>query len=248
MRTPPLPSADVDAGLSFPVTDLHVHLGDRLTIQDAVALAAERGQRFGIVAQPGPGLETDADLRAYVADLRHYPVHVGLQAMYVGWSDAFSAEALAELDYVLMDADTVPWQGDWLRIWRHDNFIEDMDVFLEVYLAHITHILTNEPIQVFARPTYLPINFARHYDQIWTPDRRRMIIELAKERGIALEIAENVRVPDLDFIRMAKQAGIRFTFGTNGRDRNAGNFHYCLEVARAAGLTAADMFSPDTQK
>lgn len=86
--------------------------------------------------------------------------------MYVGWSDRFSKEALSELDYVLMDADTVPWKDDWLYIWRHDNFIEDMVAFLEVHLDHIANVLTHEPIDIFARPTYLPINSARHYDEI----------------------------------------------------------------------------------
>jgi general secretion pathway protein E len=36
-----------------------------------------------------------------------------------------------------------------------------MDAFIERYLAHIENVLTNEPIHIFARPTYLPINFAR---------------------------------------------------------------------------------------
>ena len=42
-------------------------------------------------------------------------------------------------------------------------------------------------------------------------------------------------------------AGIKFTFGTNGRDRNAGNVHYCIEMAHKAGLTAEDMFAPETR-
>lgn len=248
MTSPSASGGSSGGDLPFPITDFHVHLSERLTIDAAVALAAERGQRFGILEHPGAasspsGPGTDAELRAYIAQLREHPVHVGLQPMYVGWAARFSDEALSELDYVLMDADTVPWEGDWLHIWRHDNVIEDMDVFLEAYLDHIANILANEPIQVFARPTYLPINFARHYDEIWTPDRMRMIIDLARARDIALEIAENVRVPDLAFIRMAKDAGIRFTFGTNARDRNAGNFHYCREMARRAGLTASDMFT-----
>ncbi len=236
-------------GLPFPITDYHVHLSEHLTIEAAVALAGQRGQRFGIVEHPGAyfGMETDAELRAYVRPLRQHPVHVGLQPMFRGWSDDFSAEAISELDYVLMDADTVPWDGDWLHIWRHDNFIEDMGVFLDVYFEHIADILTNEPIQIFARPTYLPINFARHYDEVWTPERMSMIIDLAKARDIALEIAENVRVPNLAFIELAKSAGIKFTFGTNGRTRDAGNFHYCIEMAHRAGLTASDMFVLDAR-
>jgi histidinol phosphatase-like PHP family hydrolase len=142
-----------------------------------------------------------------------------------------------------MDADTIPLDdGSWLRIWKHDNFIEDMDAFIERYLAHIVNILTAEPIHIFGRPTYLPINFARHYDDIWTEDRMHTIINLAKARDIALEIAENVRVPNLTFIQIAKAAGIKFTFGTNARNQNAGNFHYCIEMAKKAGLTREDMF------
>ncbi len=238
------PYSDPKARLNFSVTDYHVHLSEELTIDAAVDLAAERGQQFGIVEHPGAwfGIETDADLQAYIDRLRQYPVHVGLQPMVVGWSSAFSEEVISGLDYVLMDADTVPWEGDWLHIYRHDNFIKDMDRFVDVYLEHIVNILTNEPIQIFARPTFLPINFARHYHEIWTEERMRIIIDLAKARSIALEIAENVRVPSLEFILMAKRAGIKFTFGTNGRNRDAGNFHYCIEMALAAGLTQADMF------
>lgn len=226
--------------------DYHVHLSESLTIDQAVALAQERGMTFGIVEHPGKefGIGTDAELQAYIERLRAYPVYVGLQPMYLDWSQAFSAEVLAGLDYVLMDADSVPLDdGSYLYLWLHDNFIDDMDAFVERYMAHIVRILSSEPIHIFARPTFLPINFARHYDEIWTTARMRTIIDLALARDIALEIAENVRVPSLEFIKMAKDAGIKFTYGANGRNRNAGNFHYCFEMAERAGLTAHDMFA-----
>lgn len=230
--------------LDFPIIDYHVHLSRDLDVEQAVALADERGMKFGIVEHPGTadGITDDDELRAYIRKLRSYPVFAGLQPMYVGWSAAFSAEAIAELDYVLMDADTVPLDdGSWLSIWRRDNFIADMDAFVDRYLAHIENVLTNEPINIFARPTYLPINFARHYDDIWTEARMRMIIDVAKARHIALEIAENVRVPNLRFIQMAKDAGVKFTFGTNARNQNAGNFRYCIEMAAKTGLKREDM-------
>ena len=229
--------------LNFPVVDYHVHLSKDLGIEEAVALADRRGMEFGIVQHPGAAydLETDADLRRYVAHLRTYPVYVGLQPTHLGWAAHFGEEARAQLDYVLMDADTLPWEGDYLLLWLHDNFIEDMDVFVERYMDHIVAILSEEPIDIFARPTFLPINFARHYEEIWTEARMRRIIDLAVERGIALEIAENVRVPSVEFVRMAKEAGATFTFGTNGRNPNAGNFHYCCAVAAEVGLTGEDM-------
>jgi histidinol phosphatase-like PHP family hydrolase len=227
----------------FPVIDYHVHLSQDLGIQDALALAERRGMHFGIVQHPGAAydLETDADLRRYVARLRTYPVYAGLQPTHLGWAAQFGDEARAQLDYVLMDADTLPWEGDYLYLWLHDNFIDDMDVFVDRYMAHIVAILSQEPIDIFGRPTFLPINFARHYEEIWTETRMQQIIDLAVARQIALEIAENVRVPSLRFVKMAKEAGATFTFGTNGRNQNAGNFHYCYEIAEQAGLTAADM-------
>lgn len=59
-------------GVPVPITDFHVHLSEQLTIEGAVALAAERGQRFGIVEHPGSafstfGLDSDAELRASAA-------------------------------------------------------------------------------------------------------------------------------------------------------------------------------------
>jgi histidinol phosphatase-like PHP family hydrolase len=228
------------------ITDYHVHLSQNLTIDRAVELARARAMTFGIVEHPGASfdLATDEDLARYIERLRAHPVRVGLQPVHVGWDAAFSQEILDRLDYVLIDADTLPLDdGSYCYLWLHDNFIEDMDAFVERYMAHIVRILSEAKLDIFARPTFLPINFARHYDEIWTRARMQTIIDLARARDIALEIAENVRVPSLAFIKMAKNAGIKFTFGTNGRNLNAGNFHYAIEMAVKAGLTRDDMAS-----
>jgi hypothetical protein len=39
--------------LEFPLLDLHVHLTDRFSINQAMELAQERDARFGIVEHPG---------------------------------------------------------------------------------------------------------------------------------------------------------------------------------------------------
>ena len=231
---------------NVPANDYHVHLTDDFGIEQAVALANQRGVKFGIVEHPGPGsrIQNDDHLREYIATLRKCPVYVGLQPMQMGWTNGFSPSLIDELDYILMDADTVPVpDGGYLRIYQNDLFIEDMNAFMELYMAHILNILENAPISIFARPTYLPINFARHYDTLWTRKRMAAIIDRAKARSIALEIQENVRVPSESFIKLAKAAGVKFTFGTNARNNNAGNFHYCLEMAKTCGLSKDDMFA-----
>ena len=58
-------------------------------------------------------------------------------------------------------------------------------------------------------------------------------------------------VPKLKFVKMAKQAGAKFTFGSDSHQGiNAGLFTYGFEIAKQAGLTKDDMFvlKPDGKK
>jgi hypothetical protein len=47
------------------VADFHVHLGNTLSIDQALQLGKERGVQIGIVEHPGPGfaINSDADLK-----------------------------------------------------------------------------------------------------------------------------------------------------------------------------------------
>ena len=142
-----------------------------------------------------------------------------------------------------MDADTIPLESnDYLQIWRHDNYIDDIGDFMAIYMNHIESILQHEPISIFARPTYLPVNFSRYHDELWTSERTSRIIELAKKRKIALEISTPMHVPTKDVILDAKRAGLKFAFGTNSRNFNAGKVHYGLKIAAECKLTEENMF------
>src|SRR6516164_10714398 len=123
-------AAPVDS-LDFPLLDLHVHRADSFSIKDILDIARERGVRFGIVEHPAPGpIRNDADLRNYIADLRKYPVLIGLQPTRLGWSKRFSPELLAEVDYVLMDPQAVPvGNGEFMRIWEFKTYVEDTEEF-----------------------------------------------------------------------------------------------------------------------
>ena len=231
----------------FPVADYHVHLSNTLTIDQALQLGKDRGVQLGILEHPGPGfpLNTDADLQKYIENLRKYPVSVGLQPVYPGWSKAFSKQVLDQLDYILMDALTLPNpDGTWLAIWQIDTMVDDAEQFMQRYMQFIEQILTTEPIDIFGWPTFLPVPIARQYSQLWTPKRVARIIELAKARKLAIEINEIAHVPDEIFISEAKRAGLKFTFGTDSRNQHAAHFYYGYEMARKCGLTEADMFVP----
>jgi histidinol phosphatase-like PHP family hydrolase len=232
---------------TFPVADYHVHLSPTLSIEQAVQLGKDRQVQIGIVEHPGPGfpLNTDADLKQYIDGLRNYPVRIGLQPVYPGWSKAFSKTLLDELDYVLMDALTLPRpEGGWLAIWQIDTIVDDEEAFMTRYMQIIEQVLTTEPIDIFAWPTFLPVPIARQYSQLWTRPRTTRIIDLAKARKIAIEINEVAHVPDETFITQAKRANLKFTFGTDSRNEHAAHFHYCYQMAQKCHLTEANMFVP----
>ena len=161
---------------TFPVADYHVHLSPTLTIEQAVALGKERGVQIGIVEHPGPDekIKSDADLKQYIDGLRNYPVRIGLQPIYAGWSKTLSKSLVDQLDYVLMDALTLPNpDGTWLAIWQIDTHVDDEDAFMTRYMQFIEQVMTTEPIDIFAWPTFLPVPIARQYSQLWTKPRSR---------------------------------------------------------------------------
>lgn len=230
---------------AFPITDYHVHLSPTLTIDQALNLGKEHGVQLGIVEHPGPGyaINTDADLRRYIDTLREYPVRIGLQPVYPGWSKAFSKPLLDELDYILMDALTLPNpDGTSLAIWQIDTHVDDEEEFMTRYMQFIEQVLTTEPIDIFGWPTFLPVPIAREYTRLWTRSRMDRIIELAKARKLAIEINEVAHVPDANFVTRAKRAGLKFTFGTDSRNQSAAHFYFCYQMAQKCGLSESDMF------
>jgi hypothetical protein len=230
----------------FPLWDLHVHLTNRFPIDQVMDLSRERNVRFGILEHPVNGpIQNDADLRKYVEGLRKYPVLIGLQPVNLGWSKSFSAELLAQVDYVLMDPQTIPLRnGEFMHIWQFDTYVEDTDEFMERYMAYSMQVLTQEPINIFGWPLFLPVCIARDYYKLWTQDRMQQLISAAKARNIAFEINDMSHTPHEEFIRMAKDQGLKFTFGSDSRNSNAGRLAYCKRVAKRCGLKADDFYTP----
>ena len=170
---------------------------------------------------------------------------IGLQPVNLGWSKRFSPELLAQVDYILMDPQTIPLgNGEFMHIWQFDTYVEDTDEFMEKYMAYSLEVLTKEPINIFGWPLFLPVCIARDYYTLWTHDRMQRLVSAAKARNIAFEINDMSHTPHEEFIRMAKEQGLKFTFGSDSRNNNAGRLAYCKLVARKCGLKADDFYIP----
>ena len=245
-----LNSADSTEEYELPLTDLHVHTTNTFTIDKMVELSKQRKVKFGIVEHPAVwAIKNDTDLRHYIDKMRKYPVYVGLQPMTPGWASGFSTELLKQLDYVLMDPQTIPLgNGQYQRIYELETYVEDTEAFMKRYMEHSLYILRKEPINIFGWPLFLPVCIARDYYTLWTEERMNQIIQAARARNIAIEINDMAHTPHEKFILMAKNQGLKFTFGSDSRNDNAGRLEYCKAVAKKCNLKAGDFYVPATKK
>src|SRR5215467_1188844 len=160
----------------------------------------------------------------------------------------FSPEAIKLVDYVLMDPQSIPngnGYGETLRIWNFDTYVDDPQKFMETYVAHTLEVIeNNEPLNIFGWPLFLPVCIARDYYTLWTEERMRKIITALKKRGLAIEINDLAHTPHEKFILMAKEQGLKFTFGSDTRDQKAGRLDYCKYIARKCNLNTDDFFVP----
>ena len=132
------------------------------------------------------------------------------------------------------------------RLWLVKE-IPDPDAWMETYVAHNLRIL-DEPIDILANPTYLPVPLADEYDRLWTEARMRQVIEKAVSRGIALEIQAGSPYPRPKFLRLAKSMGAKFSFGTNNFDPRPKDLSRWLEAITWLDLTGADIWQPGDRR
>ena len=235
---------------NFPLMDLHAHLKEGLTLEQALAHSREYGLTYGFAVNCGLMMTypDEASLREFLAAYEKPPqTFLAMQAEGREWLELFSEEVREQFDYVFTDAMT--WTNDSgkrMRLWVRDEVeVGDPEEFMTMLVDRIERILDNEPVDIYVNPTYLPDEIARMYDDLWTVGRMDRVISALVRNKVALEINDRRRIPSAGFIKRAKAAGVKFTFGTN----NAGpadlrNLEYCLEMIQECGLQPQDMWIP----
>ena len=233
---------------AFPLADYHVHLKGGLTLDEAVQLSQVRGVQFGIAENCGLGFKTtdDAGLRAFLKKLEGQPVHAAMQAEGREWIKMFSRDMIDKCDYAFTDSMTfTDHKGRRMRLWMKDEvFVDDPQGFMDMLVEKAVGIISNEPIDIYVNPTFLPALIADRYDVLWTEQRMDKVIAAAVNNDVAIEINARYCLPSIKFIRRAQLAGAKFAFGTNNGNRDLGHLEYCRRVARICGLTEQDMFVP----
>jgi histidinol phosphatase-like PHP family hydrolase len=123
--------------------------------------------------------------------------------------------------------------------------IADPREFMDTLVDRAVGILEREPVDIYVNPTYLPDALSKDYETLWSEPRRQKVIEAAARNGVAIEINNRYQLPSASFLKMAKQAGCKFTFGTNNSGpADLGRCEYGIRMVEECKLVAADFWVP----
>jgi hypothetical protein len=236
---------------NYPVVDYHVHLNGGLTIAQTLANSRRTGIGYGVACNCGINhpVHDDATVRDYLESMKGQPCFAALQGEGREWPTLVSPETIARCDYTFTDAMTFSDDnGKRMRIWMPEEIgvVTDSQAFMDMLVKRIEGIM-REPIDIYANATYLPDQIAGGYDVLWTPERMQRVIDAALKHDVAIEINNRRDIPSPAFIKKAKAAGCKFSFGANNAQAELGRLEYPIRMVRECGLAWQDMFVPKSK-
>lgn len=235
---------------NIPMADFHVHLKGGLTLEQALAKSRRDGIEYGLAINCGQGqpYQDDAAVLAFLDSMKGQPCFVAMQAEGREWVNMFSRRVASRFDYIFTDSMT--WtdnRGKRMRLWIPEEVgeIADVQEFMDTLVARAVGILDHEPVDIYANPTFLPPSIAADYETLWTPERRAKVIEAAVRNSVAIELNNRYRIPSASFVRQAKSAGAKFTYGSN--DTGPADLRRCeygIQMTEECKLGWQDFFVP----
>lgn len=193
------------------------------------------GVRSGVLENVGREwpLHSNELLDAFILDVEKFnatlPVaerlKIGIQVNDRDWHTAIDPKILKRLDYVLADTMIMGKRPDGSdeRLWLlPKDYDVDQDEWFERYFQHCMTVVS-EPIDILANVTWLPDFIAPRYDELWTEERMRALIQKAVDGGKALEIQAESAFPKPQFVKLALEMDAKFSFGSNNFDAKLKN-------------------------
>jgi hypothetical protein len=239
-----------ERGITF--TDYHIHIRGGMTPEKAALRQEASGIQSGILENFGREwpLSNNVALAAFVDSAKSVrangkPLQVGIQVNDRDWYQQIDPVLLKRLDFILADTMImgVTADGKPRRLWLPGVTIDEPEAWMEEYLQHNLRIL-DEPISILANPTYLPPCISNRYDRLWTEVRMKQVIAKAVEKGIALEIQAGSAYPQARFLKLAKEMGAKFSFGSNNFDDKTKSLTRWFESMETFDLKTADVPAP----
>ncbi len=237
---------------NFPTIDYHLHLKGGWTKEQAAEQSRKYGITYGIAPNCGKNfpITDDAGIYTWLDTMKHQPFLMPMQAEGREWVGMFSKEAIDRFDYRFTDAMTwTDHKGRRMRLWiPEETFVDNKQQFMDMLVERACSIISNEPVDVYVNPTFIPDQLMPEYNELWTPERMQKVIDACVKSKVAIEINNRYRIPSETFIKKAKASGAKFTFGTNNTSPNdVGKLEYAIEMIKACNLIPEDMFIPNSK-
>ncbi len=242
--------------------DLHAHTtmsdGD-VPLERVVEIAAERGVQIGIADHVSTRntdrfVATVAAVESYLAAIEDAPV---FRSAEFCWCDdlwrTLPAETMDRFDYRIGSN-----HGFWLPDgtmgspwWRRlpPPWAGRPQELMEVMVANLCDMVRTMPVQIAAHSTLTPpalLEMEGDPHAWWTDEREDRYVEALAGSGVALEISNRYRLPHDRLLRKAKDAGARFSLGSDGHtEAQLGRLDWAVEAARRVGIDDSDLFVPE---
>jgi histidinol phosphatase-like PHP family hydrolase len=242
--------------------DLHAHTtmsdGD-LSLEEVVRLAESRGVEIGIADHV-----STRNLNRFVASAAATERY--LQA--IEGADVFRSAEFCWCDTLWSELpDETMRRFDYRIGSNHGFWLPDHSVaspwwqtlpapwdrrpgeLMEVMVHNLCDLVHAMPIEIVAHSTLLPpalLALDRDPEAWWSEAREDRFIEAVVASGVALEISNRYRLPHDRLLRKAREAGARFSFGSDGhRADQVGELGWAREAARRAGVGPGSLFVPE---
>jgi len=221
---------------TFRITDPHGH-----TFEESI--------RVAVIDRSAPTVKasiTGTTLQVEVQD--DLSGVAGVQVNARDWHLKMSPETRAKFDFILADALIIPHaDGSSTKLWEIKS-VENTQKWMEIYFAHNMRIL-DEPVTIFANPTYLPKPLQSMYDELWTDERLEAFMSKAARKGIVLEIqAESFAQANPRFLAAAKKHKVKFSFGSDNLTGRAQNLDSWAKAVELGNLTPSDFWTPPERR
>jgi hypothetical protein len=216
---------------NFPLLDLDVQLINGLTRDQALANARKYGYTYGLVF----GYPIPADYH------RPMQAFTGLRLSGLDQMDMLTSGRLEAIrtnyDYVI----ATPIAPDTMR----GAQFTDAQQFMDKLVVMIEKLAATKGANIYAEATGLPDSLQSDYDKLWTEDRMDRVIKALHDGNVAMEINDRLRVPSAAFIKRAKAAGVKFTFGSgNTGPSDLGRLSYCIDMISDCQLRPENLWFP----
>jgi histidinol phosphatase-like PHP family hydrolase len=227
------------------IADLHTHTvfsDGRLSPKEVLQIASDKGYRVGLADHCGPGnfqLDSESRFEKYFEAIQDLPVYRAVE-LDLGREIAVSPENLKRCHYLIGGVHSAgPMDFFDPKITKID-----LALLLDEMLEIIGRQANKYSFDILAHPGLLPCNFREQKAAI-TDGWRLKFVEQALKCNLAIELSSRWLVPDFKLAAMAKEAGLKFSLGSDGHGADKMCcLDYSLELARKLELAERDLFWP----